>query len=184
MEMERTPLVVRIKKADESIPTPVQAKYGDAGFDLTAYKVEYDSEKDAWVYDTGIHFEIPYGYWGAVCPRSSIVKTNYFLANSPGVADAGYRGTIKLIYKSRNSASILKLVRTLAYSILTACKLDLKTNAKIKRYLEALSNKKPFELNERIGQIIIVPLPNVQLVVCDKLSESERGEGSYGHTGK
>lgn len=36
---------------------------------------------------------------------------------------------------------------------------------------------------ERIGQIIIVPYPNIEFVVSDELTETERGTGGYGSTG-
>lgn len=37
---------------------------------------------------------------------------------------------------------------------------------------------------ERIGQIIILPYPKIYFVVSDELSETERGAGGYGSTGK
>lgn len=36
----------------------------------------------------------------------------------------------------------------------------------------------------RIGQLIIVPVAMVDVVECDELSETERGAGGYGSTGK
>lgn len=39
-------------------------------------------------------------------------------------------------------------------------------------------------LGERIAQITILPYPKVKFVETDELSQSERGEGGYGHTGK
>jgi len=35
-----------------------------------------------------------------------------------------------------------------------------------------------------IGQIVFVPIPDVELVEASKLSETERGTGGYGSTGK
>ena len=43
---------------------------------------------------------------------------------------------------------------------------------------------KRFEEGDRVGQLIIMPYPEVQLKEVVKLTESERGEGGYGSTGK
>ena len=42
----------------------------------------------------------------------------------------------------------------------------------------------PYKVGERIGQIVIVPIPYVELVEADELSETVRGSGGYGSTGK
>ena len=43
---------------------------------------------------------------------------------------------------------------------------------------------KPYEIGQRVAQMIIMPYPNIDLVEVDELSESDRGEGGYGSTGK
>lgn len=42
----------------------------------------------------------------------------------------------------------------------------------------------PYTAGNRIGQAIIIPYPHIDFVEVDELSESERGEGGYGSTGK
>ena len=42
----------------------------------------------------------------------------------------------------------------------------------------------PYEVGERIGQIVFVPIPAVELVEADELSETARGDGGYRSTGK
>ena len=42
----------------------------------------------------------------------------------------------------------------------------------------------PYKVGERIGQIVFVPVPAVELVESDELSETARGAGGYGSTGK
>ena len=37
---------------------------------------------------------------------------------------------------------------------------------------------------DRVGQLIILPYPQIELVESDELSETERGDGGYGSTGK
>jgi len=50
-------------------------------------------------YDTGLSMEIPEGYVGLLFPRSSISKTTLSLANSVGVIDSGYRGSIMFKFR-------------------------------------------------------------------------------------
>ena len=42
----------------------------------------------------------------------------------------------------------------------------------------------PYKVGDRIGQIVFVPIPEVELVEADRLSETARGTGGYGSTGK
>lgn len=41
-----------------------------------------------------------------------------------------------------------------------------------------------YSIGERIGQIIILPYPQINFIEVGELSSTERGEGSYGSTGK
>ena len=40
-----------------------------------------------------------------------------------------------------------------------------------------------YKVGERAAQIIIMPYPTIKFVEVEELSESERGEGGYGHSG-
>ena len=40
-----------------------------------------------------------------------------------------------------------------------------------------------YEIGERIGQIIILPHPQIEFEEAEELSETERGNGGYGSTG-
>jgi dUTP pyrophosphatase len=48
----------------------------------------------------------------------------------------------------------------------------------------SLINAKIYRPGERVGQLIIIPYPHVYLVETDELSDTERGEGGFGSTGK
>lgn len=41
-----------------------------------------------------------------------------------------------------------------------------------------------YKQGERIGQIIVIPYPQVNFIESDNLSNTERGSGGYGSTGK
>lgn len=41
-----------------------------------------------------------------------------------------------------------------------------------------------YKVGDRIAQIMIIPHPTIQFMEVDELSDSERGEGGFGSTGK
>lgn len=43
---------------------------------------------------------------------------------------------------------------------------------------------KPYDKGDRVAQMIIMPYPHIDLVEVDELSDSDRGDGGYGSTGK
>lgn len=92
---------VKIKKLDKFAVIPAYAKPGDAGLDLVATSVYYDTECEYWEYRTSIAIEIPEGYVGLIFPRSSIRDKEVYQTNAVGVIDSGYRGEIKVCFKDR-----------------------------------------------------------------------------------
>jgi len=85
---------INFKKLDDKAVVPQHMTEGAAGMDLTAISMEMT---DKYVeYDTGLAVAIPAGYVGLLFPRSSISKMEMSLANSVGVLDSDYRGSIKL----------------------------------------------------------------------------------------
>jgi dUTP pyrophosphatase len=43
---------------------------------------------------------------------------------------------------------------------------------------------KKYEVGDRIAQIMIIPHPPIEFVEADELSNTERGDGGFGSTGK
>jgi dUTP pyrophosphatase len=52
------------------------------------------------------------------------------------------------------------------------------------RATPSLLNAKVYQVGDRVGQLIIIPYPQVTLVESAELSDTERGEGGFGSTGK
>jgi dUTP pyrophosphatase len=46
------------------------------------------------------------------------------------------------------------------------------------------NQKNDYKVGERVCQIMIIPHPQVELIEVDELSESQRGAGGFGSTGK
>ena len=162
-------LDVKIMKLVEEAVIPQYSLEGDAGLDLTATFRSYDEFGNV-VYHTGIAMEIPKGYVGLLFPRSSNAKQQLLLSNSVGVIDSGYRGEVMLKFKSSASS----------FSLKSLFKLIFNPDA----YLTIINNFKiSYYVGERIGQIIILPYPQIEFEEAEELSETERGNGRYGSTG-
>lgn len=88
---------IKFKRLTENAIAPVKAHAADAGFDLTCSSITTEINERGQliiVYHTGLAFEIPEGYFGALVPRSSIANKTLTLTNCIGVVDAGYRGEV------------------------------------------------------------------------------------------
>ncbi len=80
------------------MPVPSRSYQTDAGIDLTAMSVEQKSH-GVFLFDSGISIQISDGYYVEIVPRSSIIKTDFHMANSFGVIDPDYRGRILLPFR-------------------------------------------------------------------------------------
>ena len=76
----------------------VKSHITDAGIDITALSVD-KVIGNVIMLNTNVYMKIPVGYWGMLCPRSSIVKSGFMMANSFGVIDSSYRGELKVSLK-------------------------------------------------------------------------------------
>ena len=88
---------IKFKRLTENAIAPVKAHAADAGFDLTCSSITTEINERGQliiVYHTGLAFEIPEGYFGALVPRSSIANKTLTLTNCIDVIDAGYRGEV------------------------------------------------------------------------------------------
>ena len=97
-------LKIKIKKLHPDAVIPKYSKPGDAGMDLVATGIQ--TKNDIITYHTGLQVEIPEGYVGLVCPRSSF---NIKGIGTPiGVVDAGYTGSIRVVLEPFNVTWIFK----------------------------------------------------------------------------
>lgn len=172
---------IRFKKLVPEAKTPFKAIDIDAGFDLYATSIE--ETKDFIVYHTGIAVEIPEGYVGMVFPRSSVTKYDLMLKNSVGIIDASYRGEImcrftKVINDVYHDATILERPSGFWGFLKKLQKCD---------YIDLLylpRKIKTYEVGDRVAQIVFMELPKITLIESDGLSDTERGTGGFGSTGK
>ena len=67
----------------DGMPVPSRGYQTDAGIDLTAMAVEQKSH-GVFLFDSGISIHISDGYYVEIVPRSSIIRTDFHMANSFG----------------------------------------------------------------------------------------------------
>ena len=113
---------------------------------------------------TGLSLDIQEGYYGRLKGRSGLTAKTA-LRVQEGTIDASYRGEIKVICELRAISLITKY-----YDISMMIGPGYTDRYTIKR-------------GERIAQLIIQPLPTVEVTEVDELDDTDRGEGGFGSTG-
>jgi dUTP pyrophosphatase len=152
---------VKIQKISPLAQIPSYAKEGDAGMDVIATSIISDTPTQI-TYGLGIALEIPNGFVGLVFPRSSIRKTGLQLSNSVGVIDSGYRGELQATFNKLFGGEGM-------YD-------EMKVNQ--------MQPNDYYKIGDRVAQIMIIPFPPIEFEQVTQLSETERGEGGFGSTGK
>ncbi len=82
-------------KTEENAVAPSKNSVTDSGYDLHIIS-KISQKNNLYMYDTGIIVEPPINIYFDLVPRSSIIKKGYILANSIGIIDQTYRGSIKV----------------------------------------------------------------------------------------
>lgn len=185
------PIEIKIKKLSENAVIPKYAIDGDVGMDLTAIDVEYDEEKDMYIYHTGISIESPKHYGVLIFPRSSNRNTDAYICNHVPVIDtAVYRGEIMICFKNRDSLDQIALKEEMD-ELLTSLQVYRDPSDAVDEAYKAYYKAKedpmkyaPYKVGDRICQMVVIPYPNVLFKETDELSKTERGEKGFGSTGK
>jgi dUTP pyrophosphatase len=154
-------MILKVKRLKENAVLPKKAKKGDAGMDLVATEIIKDTPTQI-TYGTGIAVEIPDGMVGLVFPRSSIRNTGLQLSNSVGVIDSGYRGELQATFnKTFGSESMYDEMK-----------------------VKEMQPNEFYNVGDRICQLVVIPTPVITVKEVDELTETERGHGGFGSTGK
>lgn len=107
-----------LKEHDNAI-VPKRSYQTDAGYDVTVIRIHKEYGNGVILYDTGISLR-PHSediYFDLVA-RSSLAKKGFMLANSVGIIDNGYRGSIMVqLYKFDIDAPMLELPARVAQLI-------------------------------------------------------------------
>lgn len=147
---------LKVKRLTDTAVLPVKAHQSDAGLDICA-------DEDGNLYrghtaciSTGIAIAIQEGYYGRLKGRSGLTSKTA-LRVQEGTIDSDYRGEIKVICDTRDTMLSNDIWSDDCY----------------------------FEITKgmKIAQLIIQPLPTVEVVEVDELDDTDRGEGGFGSTG-
>lgn len=166
---------VKVKFSDEYVmddgSLPVYQTEQSAGFDLMVAKSKTGNDRyviapgQTLILPTGLHVEIPDGYAIQILPRSGTsFKTTLRIANAPGLIDSDYRGEIGIICHNAASPAISQQQILIDYA--------------------DDPNAITINAGDRIAQGILVPIFRAHFILVDELSNTERGAGGFGSTGK
>ena len=163
---------VKFKKLNKKAVIPTKAHPTDAGFDMVAVT---KTVTDKYIeFDTGIATAIPEGHCGLIFANSRVSKYDLDLANAVGVIDSHFRSSIRFRYKYTTQPSKGILTDKTKYFRLV----------KNVEFVELPFHPKEFNVGDVVGQLIIIPIPDVEFVEVDELDDTDRGEGGFGSTEK
>lgn len=174
---------VKFKKLTENAVTPKYSRAGDGALDMVCTSIEFT---DQYIeYGTGIALEIPEGYVGLLFPRSSVSNLEIILANSVGFIDHNFRGEIKFRFK--------KIYHT-GDEMLHTEQCELCEGEGNVRFTDddcpacngfgEIEMYSCYEPGDRIGQLFITEREYVEMEEVEELSDTSRGSGGFGSSGK
>ena len=172
-------VVVGFKKVHHDAKLPTYAHEGDAGMDVYAVEdVELQPGK-ATLVKTGLIVDIPQGYEIQVRARSGLaLKENVTVWNSPGTIDAKYRGEIGVV--------LMHIPAFGAIDVKDGIDLDdidpLSGAPAVTKMLSVSSYK--VKKGDKIAQLVLAPVTTCHPVEVQEVSETDRGTGGFGSTGK
>lgn len=153
---------IGFKKVHPDAVIPTYAHLGDAGMDVYAVEDVSLSLYRPTLVQTGLVADIPDGYEIQVRPRSGLALKGVTVVNGPGTVDSSYRGTIGVILMFVNNVYV-----------------DSPDGTGVVR-------KSRFEIHkgDRIAQFVVAPVTRCEPVEVHEVSETERGAGGFGSTGR
>lgn len=157
---------VNFKKFKPEAVIPTKAHPDDAGFDMVAVSVE--ETRDYIEIGTSIGIEIPKGHVGLLFPRSSNSKYDLLLCNSVGCVDSNYRGEVKFRFK--------KIINPNKTWFNLICRFFGKSD------IEPYYDFNTYKVGDKVGQLVIMPYPEVTFNEVTELTTTDRGEGGFGST--
>jgi dUTP pyrophosphatase len=155
-------MIVKFKSLHPDATLPFYATAGASGFDLVAIEDVIIEPGETKLIRTGLAVEVLEGFEMQVRPRSGLsLKTPLRVANAPGTVDSDYRGEVCVIMTN---------IADNQYKAQTG------TSGSIKQIIKK---------GDRIAQGVICPIMRADLIwTQESLSETNRGSGGFGSTGK
>lgn len=173
---------INFKKLSDTAIAPTKGHYNDAGFDLYADEDATLTYGETRAINTNIALELPDGYMADVRPRSGLTRDTALRVHY-GTVDAGYRGGVGIICENANYGEDVYYTEKL-FGVANA-KSDIDFSVKAN---EAVTkwNSMAYHIHrgDKIAQLVIQKIPDIELIEADELNETARGAGGFGSTGK
>ena len=159
---------IKFLKLHKDAVIPLKATEGSACVDLVATEIEYEpGTRDAIVF-LGFATEIPKGYKACISPRSSFTKFNWVMQNAPAQIDSDFTGQWMLKFKAIPS----RLKTHTAFG-----------DQEFKQP-KMLYSAFPYKVGDRVAQMWIEKVIDYSFEEVAYLTETVRGDGGFGSTGK
>lgn len=173
-----TPITVGFKRLTEDAVIPTKAHASDSGFDLVASADVIIEPGATVVVPTGIAVQLPAGYEATVRPRSGVTsKTKLRIAL--GTIDNSYNGEVGVIVDNNAVNTVARDVVgvDMSYPLLHADGSESR--------LKTHNNNAIYQIRkgDKVAQLVITRLPEVEAVEVFDVEESERGENGFGSSG-
>jgi len=111
---------------------------------------------------------------------TSIREDGYYVSYGTGIVLAIPEGYVGLVFPR---SSISDTGWTLCNSVgVIDC--DFRGELKLRFYKVSGTANRPYNLGQRIGQLVVVELPKLHFQEVSTLNNTSRGNGSFGSTGK
>ncbi len=191
-----------------SLPPEKKGLIGEVGTVVAvvgnSVKVDFENKDDQWWFDTeeaekhkvinqGMEVKVKKMHAEAVIPSYS--KPGDAGLDLTAVSEEWNEGNTMVTYGTGLSIEIPEGYVGLLFPRSSVCKTSLNLSNSVGvidsgyrgeimlkyRYPEEGS---VYDLGDRVGQLIIIPYPQIKLVEAEELSSTERGEGGYGSSGK
>lgn len=174
--------VVKYEKIHPDAKTPEQATSGSIGYDLFATEDVEIKPGETKVIKTGLRFGLSEGQFILITSKSGLAaKQNIFVLNSPGLIDSDFRGEIGVIlYNLHSWNSLINLI------VATFLRYTIGTMGYLESYIDQNFPVNTYKISKgtKVAQAIFFPDQNVELVEGNVDTNTERGEGGFGSTGK
>lgn len=108
-------------KLDPGAFFPQRGYDTDAGLDLRAMWLQTIPPRGSAAFDTGVHLEIPAGYYGKIESRSGL-NVKHGIVSCGGVIDCSYRGSIVVkLYNMTDEPYLVEPGDKIAQLVIMAC---------------------------------------------------------------
>ena len=159
---------IGFKRVKPGAVLPTKAHASDSGYDLVAAEDVIIAPGETVIVPTGIAIKLPPGYEAQVRPRSGVTSRTK-LRVSLGTIDAGYGGEIGVIIDNISRDTWSNAARRMDNTY------DEDTRDKTNGYI--------VRAGDRIAQLVVAPIAQLDAVEIDDIGASERGGNGYGSTG-